>query len=171
MLSWFRRLRQKLPRQRGVNCQIEATVSFAHPERIKLGNHVYMGPRCFINGQGRVEIGDGSILAPGVVILSSSHDCSDERLLPYSLDNVMAPVVVGRGVWIGWGALLLNGIHIGDGAVVGAGSVVTRDVAAGEIVVGNPARVVRQRDVAAIQAAVSEQRYLIKHKLDHDIKR
>ncbi|MNN68114.1 putative acetyltransferase [compost metagenome] len=53
---------------------------------------------------------------------------------------------IGRNVWIGGGAILLPGVSIGDDAVVGAGSVVTRDVAAGTTVVGNPARVVAARD-------------------------
>ena len=65
------------------------------------------------------------------------------------------PIAIGHGVWIGFDACVLPGVHIGDGAIVGARSVVTENVPPYAIVAGNPARVVRQFDPAAARAAVA----------------
>jgi len=89
---------------------------------------------------GEVVIGDGTQIGPAVQIYAADHP-RDPATRRAGLE-FGRPVRIGRDVWIGGGAILLPGVGIGDDAVLGAGSVVTRDVAAGATVVGNPARAV-----------------------------
>ena len=107
---------------------------------MSIGAYVRIGPRCHLNGQGGLSIGDGTVLAPEVVILTSTHDHRKGSLLPFDQYDVNAAVKVGRGVWLGYRSMIAPGVSIGDGAIVGMGSVVTKDVPAGRVVVGNPAR-------------------------------
>ena len=115
---------------------------------IHLGTGVFLNFNCTILDVAEVTIGDGTLIAPGVQILAADHprDAATRRA---GLE-LGRPVHIGRNVWIGAGALVLPGVCIGDDAIVGAGSVVTRSVAAGATVAGNPARCLGQRgpDVA-----------------------
>jgi maltose O-acetyltransferase len=83
-----------------------------------------------------IAVGDQTTISIGVIVLA--HDASTRRSLGYSR---VAPVTIGRRVFVGARALILPGVTIGDDAIVGAGSVVTRDVESGTLVAGNPARV------------------------------
>jgi maltose O-acetyltransferase len=82
-----------------------------------------------------ISIGDETTIAVGAMILA--HDASTKRQLGYSR---VAPVRIGKRVFVGARSVILPGVTIGDDAIVGAGSIVTRDVAAGTLVAGNPAR-------------------------------
>ncbi|GLS00763.1 nodulation protein [Brevundimonas denitrificans] len=106
---------------------------------IRLGRGVFMNFNCIILDVCEVEIGDQTQLGPAVQILTADHP----RDAAQRAEGVEfgKPVVIGRNVWIGGGAIILPGVTIGDDAVIGAGSVVTRDVPEGATAVGNPARV------------------------------
>ena len=105
---------------------------------IHLGARVFVNFNCTILDVAEVTIGDGTLIAPGVQILAADHPRgAATRLARLELGR---PVHIGRNVWIGAGALVLPGVCIGDDAIVGAGSVVTRNVPAGATVAGNPAR-------------------------------
>lgn len=106
---------------------------------IHLGEGVFLNFNCVILDVTEVIIGDKTQIAPGVQILTADHP-RDPRQRESGLE-LGRPIRIGRNVWIGAGALILPGMTIGDDALVGAGSVVTRDVPAGATVVGNPARV------------------------------
>jgi maltose O-acetyltransferase len=84
-----------------------------------------------------ITIGDEATLAPAVIVLA--HDASMQRHMRHTL---IAPVVIGKRVFIGAGAIILAGSRIGDDAVVGAGAVVSGHIPAGSIVAGNPARII-----------------------------
>jgi acetyltransferase-like isoleucine patch superfamily enzyme len=83
-----------------------------------------------------VTIGDDTLIASHVAITSLTHD---PRADLYSASQQSRPIVIGRNVWIGTHAVILPGVTIGDGAIIGAGAVVTRDVAPRAVVVGVPA--------------------------------
>ena len=105
---------------------------------ISLGDGVFLNFNCVILDVVAVTIGDGTQIGPGVQILTADHprDPAQRRqMLEFG-----RPVSIGRNVWIGGGAIILPGVTIGDDAIVGAGSVVTRDVPAGRTAVGSPAR-------------------------------
>ncbi len=105
---------------------------------IRFGDGVFLNFNCVILDVCEVAIGAGTQVAPGVQILTADHP-RDPRARARGLE-FGRPVRIGRNVWIGAGALILPGVTIGDDALVGAGSVVTRDVPGGATVVGNPAR-------------------------------
>lgn len=157
LLARFRsRFRRDLLKHK-VKCDRSARLR--HPTRISLGRYIYIGPGCDLNAQGGITIGDGTILAPEVVILSSSHDYNESELLPYDGYDVHRPVTVGKGVWIGYRAMICPGVSVGDGAVVAMGAVVTRNVSAGQVVGGNPAKPIGQRDSAAIAGMIDAEDY------------
>lgn len=105
---------------------------------IALGRGVFLNFNCVILDVERVSIGDLTAIGPGVQLLASDHPRDPDlrrRQVRYG-----KPIHIGSNVWIGGGAIILPGISIGDDAIVGAGSIVTRDVDAGCTVMGNPAR-------------------------------
>jgi maltose O-acetyltransferase len=109
---------------------------------IRLGRDAFLNFDCVILDVCEVEIGDGAQIGPAVQIYAADHprDPAERRAgLEFG-----RPVRVGRNVWIGGGAIILPGVTIGDDAIVAAGAVVTRDVAAGSTVMGNPARAKRR---------------------------
>jgi maltose O-acetyltransferase len=110
---------------------------------ITLGRGVFLNFNCVLLDVMPIRIGDGCQIGPGVQIYAADHP-RDPDTRRRGLENGKS-VTVGKNVWIGGGAILLPGISIGDDAIVGAGSVVTRNVAAGTTVAGNPARQIRRR--------------------------
>lgn len=121
------------------------------PHRLTIGRHVSVGPRTIIQVDG--SIGDFAMIGMGVQIVGREDHAIDEVGIPmlYSTwigDRDQRPrdsVRIGIDVWIGGGSIILSGVAIGDGAVIGAGSVVTKNVDAFAIVGGTPARVLGQR--------------------------
>jgi maltose O-acetyltransferase len=106
---------------------------------LNLGSNVFVGGGTVLDPDFSflISIGDDSVISLEVMILA--HDASTRRHLGYSR---VAPVAIGRRVFIGARAVILPGVTIGDDAIVGAGSVVRRDVEPGTVVAGNPARVI-----------------------------
>jgi acetyltransferase-like isoleucine patch superfamily enzyme len=91
-----------------------------------------------------VEIGEGTIIGGGCMIIDTDfHPRLDDGSWGSDAKAVSKPIFIGRKCFIGARSIILKGVRIGDGAVVGAGSVVTRDVADGVIVAGNPASIIR----------------------------
>lgn len=117
---------------------IEAPFHCAYGVNIDLGDRVYLNAGCTILDTALVRIGAGSMLGPNVQIYCAEHHKEVEQRRAGL--EIAHPVTIGTDVWIGGGAILLPGVRVGDGAIIGAGSVVTRDVEAGQRVVGNPAR-------------------------------
>ncbi|MEX5237804.1 acyltransferase [Kocuria arenosa] len=121
------------------------------PRSLQIGNDVYLGKNVTVEVDG--TIGDGVMLANGVGLVGrTDHDIhrvgSTVRMSPWvgdEPDRLSRPLTVGSDVWIGYGAIVLSGISIGDSAVVAAGAVVTADVAENTVVAGFPARPVGQR--------------------------
>ena len=122
----------------GEGVVIRPPFHFDYGYNIKVGNGVFLNFNCVILDVVQVEIGDMTQIGPGVQILTADHP-RDPALRAQGLE-FGRPIRIGRNVWIGAGALIMPGVTIGDDALIGAGSVVTRDVAPGVTVMGNPAR-------------------------------
>ncbi len=112
------------------------------------GRHVHFGKNVYANfnltlvDDTHIYVGDCTILAPNVTVATAGHP-----ILPSLREKVFQfnmPVHIGRNCWIGAGALILPGVTIGDNTVIGAGSVVTKDIPANVVAFGNPCRVVRE---------------------------
>jgi maltose O-acetyltransferase len=112
------------------------------------GDQLTIGARGFVNyglvalDVASIAIGDDCQLGPNVQLLTAYHPTEPEPRRAKL--EAAAPITIGDNVWLGGGVIVLPGVTIGDDSVVGAGSVVTKDVPAGVLVVGNPARVVRE---------------------------
>ncbi len=107
---------------------------------LRLGDGVQINRDVHLDTTGGLVIGDGTLISEGAVIYTHDHG-----LDPWSVPQPMVKTI-GAGVWIGLRAVILPQCRrIGDGAVIGAGAVVTRDVPAGAVVAGNPARIIGQR--------------------------
>ena len=113
---------------------------------LSLGDDVDLALDVLITSGGGVEIGDRVLVGYRTQILSSNHVIPSRTAPIFSAGHVHKPVVIHRDVWIGGGCVILPGVEIGEGAVIGAGSVVSKSVPAYAVAVGNPARVVRARD-------------------------
>ena len=107
---------------------------------IELGERVFFNFNCVVLDACRVRIGDFTLFGPGVQILTPMHPLDAELRRRQEFGK---PVEIGSDVWVGGGALILPGVRIGSRSVIGAGSVVTRDVPEGVLAAGNPCRVLR----------------------------
>ncbi|MCO7221391.1 sugar O-acetyltransferase [Klenkia sp. PcliD-1-E] len=120
------------------------------PFRCDYGYRTTVGARVFANfglvclDVGPVTIGDDVQIGPGVQLLTPTHPIDPVRRRERWEGS--APITIGDGVWLGGGVVVLPGVTIGRDTVVGAGSVVTRDLPPRVVAVGNPARVVRELD-------------------------
>ncbi|MBR2813543.1 MAG: sugar O-acetyltransferase [Reyranella sp.] len=122
----------------GEGAQIRPPFFCDYGFNIRLGANVFLNFNCVILDVVEVTIGDDTQIGPAVQIYAADHPRDPaERHKGLEFGR---PVRIGRNVWIGGGAILLPGVTVGDDAMIGAGAVVTRDVAPGATVVGNPAR-------------------------------
>ncbi len=140
-----RSLLEELLRSVGPEAVIEPPFHCDYGFNISVGERFYANVGCVFLDCAPLSIGDGVLLGPAVQLYAATHPVDAEtrrRGLEYAL-----PISIGHDAWIGGGAIILPGVTIGDRAVVGAGSVVTRDVPADAIVAGNPARAVRDLEV------------------------
>lgn len=112
-----------------------------------IGNRVTVGYGVTLSIANRVEIGDDTMIAAGVQIYDNiTHPISPARRLQrdsFRLDE-SSPVVIGRNVWIGTGAIIMRGVTIGDNSIVSAGAIVRHSVPSNTLVAGNPAQVVKE---------------------------
>lgn len=111
---------------------------------VQLGNNVHING-CRVYGQGGVTVGSNCHFAKGLVILTQNHNYLG-RKLPYDESIIPKPVVIHDNVWIGLNVMVLPGVTIGEGAIIQAGSVVSRSIAPLSIAGGNPAKAIKSRD-------------------------
>ena len=112
-------------------------------KNIKIGKNVFINACCRFQDQGGIEIGDGSLIGHNTTIATLNHDFNPDK----RANLHPSPVKIGKNVWIGSDCTILPGVEIGDGAVIGAGSIVTKNVPANSIAVGSPARVIKQIEI------------------------
>ena len=112
-------------------------------KNIKIGKNVFINACCRFQDQGGIEIGDGSLIGHNTTIATLNHDFNPDK----RANLHPSPVKIGKNVWIGSDSTILPGVEIGDGAIIGAGSVVTKSVPANSIAVGSPARVIKQIEI------------------------
>lgn len=110
---------------------------------ITLGRNVFINQGCHFMDMGGISIGDEVLIGPNVNLISAGHPLAPAERRK---GIVTRPIVIGGNVWIGAAATVLPGVTIGDNAVVAAGAVVSRDVPAGTLVAGVPARALKRVD-------------------------
>ena len=133
----------------GKNVRINNGSNFTY-NTIEIGDDVSVGVRCVIqSAHGTIRIGSHVMIGPGVQIHGGDHvvdrPCVFMDTVHDKKDDEDGVLVIGDDVWIGGNAIILKGVTIGDGSVVAAGSIVTKDVPPCSIVAGIPARVIKKR--------------------------
>jgi maltose O-acetyltransferase len=128
----------------GDDSMAEPPIHCSYGENTYIGHNTYLNAFCTILDNNEVRIGNHVMIGPAVQICTAAHLLQAEaRIAGW---EVTKPVVIEDNVWIGGSAVVLPDVTIGRNAVVGAGAVVTRDVPADTVVIGNPARVIREID-------------------------
>lgn len=115
-------------------------------ENFKYGNYFQINDNFFVHGSGSVTIGDYFHCGHNITILTTSHNIFNYTKIPYDEKRIDRSVVIGDFVWFGDNVMINPGVKIGEGAIVFAGSVVTKDVPPLALVGGNPAKIIRYRD-------------------------
>lgn len=128
--------------QAGKHINVERGACFSR--RLSIGDYSGIGVNCQI--QGKVTIGSNVMIGQDVLIYTSNHSF-DRTDIPMREQKYQEerPVVIGNDVWIGARVIILPGVSIGDGVVIGAGSIVTKDIPPYSVCAGNPARVIKER--------------------------
>ena len=126
----------------GSNVNIQRGANFS--DDLSIGDYSGIGVNCKL--QAGVSIGDNVMMGPECLFFTSNHriEATDIPINKQGYDGIK-PIIIGNDVWIGARVIILPGVHIGDGAVIGAGSVVIHDVDSYTVVAGNPAKLIRER--------------------------
>ena len=125
---------------------------------VEIGNNVNFNGMRIIGG-GKVYIGNNFHSGSNVKIMLGSHDFDHGSSLPYGLEETQKEVSIEDNVWIGQDVIISGNVHIGEGAVVAIGSVVVKDVPACAVVGGNPATVIKKRDVVHYNSLKEQGKY------------
>lgn len=130
----------------GINREVKFMVHFTSQVsgKIEIGKDVAWSMvgsgNCYIQGINGIIIGDNTIFAPGVKLISSNHFKND-----YSKHEKSEPIRIGKSCWLGTGSIILPGVELKDNVIVGAGSVVTKSFGPNVIIAGNPAKVINSK--------------------------
>ncbi|MDP4093040.1 MAG: DapH/DapD/GlmU-related protein [Bacillota bacterium] len=135
---------RRIFKKTGKNINIEHGAFFGNGDDIEIGDNSGLGLDCMVSGP--LIIGNNVMMGPDVMIYTQNHNFSRTDIPVISQGNSdKRRVTIGNDVWIAARVIILPGVTIGDGAVIGAGSVVTRDIPPMAVAAGNPARVLKYR--------------------------
>ena len=126
----------------GENCYIEPPLHANWGKYTHFGNNAYANFNLTLVDDTDIFVGDNVMFGPNVIIATAGHPVDPPLREKVAQFNI--PVRIGKNVWIGAGAIVLPGVTIGDHSVIGAGSVVTKDIPPNVVAVGNPCRVLRE---------------------------
>jgi acetyltransferase-like isoleucine patch superfamily enzyme len=159
LVHWYNRthVSQRRLLTCGEGVRLSPVASFANAQRISLGDRTRVGDNAHLWGgdrEGRIDIGSDCLIGPGTFVTASDYSLDPGAPIK-SQQTRERSIVIGNDVWLGAGVIVTAGVEIGDGAVIGAGSVVRRSVPAGAIVAGNPARISASRITGGLPRAVA----------------
>ncbi len=126
----------------GENCYVEPPLRANWGRNTHFGDNVYANFNLTLVDDTDIYVGDSVMFGPNVTVATAGHPVDPELRRKVAQFNI--PVRIGNNVWIGAGTVILPGVTIGDDSVIGAGSVVTKDIPPGVVAVGNPCRVLRE---------------------------
>lgn len=112
-------------------------------KNITIGRNVFSNSGCRFQDQGGIKIGDGTLIGHNVVLATLNHDIDPNK----RSDIYPRPIDIGKNVWIGANATILPGVTVGDGSIIAAGAVVTKNIPANVIVGGVPAKTIKKIEV------------------------
>lgn len=155
----------------GRNIHLCRGYSISSPNKLSIGSNTWIGENLFAKCEGGLIIGNGVIISRGVEIWTANHnyDSEDLKSLPYDRRFILKPVNIGDNVWIGSRVTIIPGVSIGEGAVIGAGDVVTHDIPPLAVAGGNPAKVIKYRNQEVYEKLKSEKRIYLDIEYDYDV--
>lgn len=125
----------------GRDCTVEQPLFCTYGYNVTLGDNCFLNVNCKLMDSGKITIGNNVFIAPNVCLITEEHAMDVEQRLA-GLEYAH-PVTIGDNVWLCTGVLVLPGVTIGENSAIGAGSVVTKDIPANSLAVGNPCHVIR----------------------------
>lgn len=151
--KWRRKFREQIQNVHaaqlgacGAGTVIRRSAHLDNAQNIFVGSKCYIGENVRLVAMGKIILGNNTTIGEDVIVYTSNHDYKSPTTFPYSVDAIIQDVEFEGDNWIGARSIILPGCKIGAGAVVGAGSVVTKSVPECAIVGGNPARIIGWRD-------------------------
>lgn len=137
---------------------------FNSPQNIYLDDYIHIGNNNRFYADATITIREGTIIADNCEFRTANHyyDGEDLKMLPYDERVICKPITVERNCWIGTQVIVLPGVSINEWAVIGAGSVISKDVPPYAVVCGNPARVVKYRSIDVYHKLAEEQQQIMK---------
>lgn len=168
--KWQRKLYKTLGSV-GQNVYINRGYQIAGSKNIHIADHVWIGKNCLLGGEGGIRIGQGSIISHNVEIWTTNHHFKgdDLQFLPYDKKFIYKPVIIEDNVWIGSRVIITPGATIGEGCVVGAGAVVTKDLPPCTIAGGNPAKKIGERDKEQYERLKAEGKIYLKYNYNFNV--
>jgi maltose O-acetyltransferase len=136
-----RRILKELFGQGGGSVWMEPPFFCDYGSNIMLGERVFFNFNCVVLDVCQVKIGDFTLFGPAVQIYTAAHPMNAELRRRHEFAK---PIEIGSDVWVGGGAIICPGVKIGSKSVIGAGSMVTKDIPSGVVAAGNPCRVIRE---------------------------
>lgn len=138
----------------GIGVRIEAFIGDNNKQhKLFFGDRIQINDYVHISAVYKVSIGDDVLIASHVYISDNSHGCykgNEEDTSPYEIPTkrpyYVAPVTIGNRVWLGEGVIVMPGVTIGEGAIIGAHSIVNKNIPSNSIAVGSPAKVIKKWD-------------------------
>ncbi|SMC27495.1 maltose O-acetyltransferase [Andreprevotia lacus DSM 23236] len=124
------------------DCWVTPPLGLARGKRVKLGRKVFINSNATIGGGADITIGQHTLLGPNVQLMTATHPVDPTERQRWAF--WAAPITIGENVWIGSSAIICAGVTIGDHSVIGAGSVVTKDIPPCVLAAGNPCKVIRE---------------------------
>lgn len=143
----------------GEGLHLEGKIRLIQGNNLCLGQYVHIGANAYLNCTGGVSIGDHTILSRNVTIYSYDHNFKKSDCLPFDDQIVKKPVQIGSYVWIGMNVTIVPGTKIGNGAVIGLGSVVSGSIPENAIVVSQKTQVIGYRDKDKTQKLASAKHF------------
>lgn len=129
------------------NIKIFSDSVFSEFNNIIWHDDIYIGPKAYVWASGGLEIFSNVIIGPRITIHTSNHRYEHATMIPYDSKSILKKVTIEKNVWIGDRVMIAPGVTIGEGSVVAMGSVVTKDVPKYSLVGGNPAKIIKKRDL------------------------
>lgn len=138
-------------------------------ENLTFEKYAYIGSDAIMSLRGMIYIGNNVILGPKVTLWTYNHNYNSKYFLPYGekKEDIIKDITIRDNVWIGMGVTVLPGVTIEEGVVVAAHSVVTKDIPKGAIVAGNPASIIKYRDMAKYERLKNEKKLYLEYKYNN----
>jgi maltose O-acetyltransferase len=145
------------------NVQLNMPFTIHNKENLIVGENIYIGEDSWLILRGKLIIKDGTIIGPRLKVHTSNHNY-EGNMLPYDDKYIVKDVYIERNVWIGADVSIMPGVKIGEGSIVAACSVITKDIPPFALVGGNPAKILKYRDIENYRKNLETERIYFKMK-------